>query len=72
LIPRGGEQKYLKELLLKSPGSNVPYIVSLTDYLNSPVPVVNSSLELLFDWNSKKKKKKKNPSQTRESNDEPI
>ncbi|KAG4094813.1 hypothetical protein H8356DRAFT_1427682 [Neocallimastix lanati (nom. inval.)] len=58
-----GEQRYLKELFLKkikSSRSNVPYVISHADYLISPIPVVNSSLELLFDWYTKK-----NPSQSR-------
>jgi len=51
-----GEQRHLKEFLLKSSGSNVPYIVSLVNYFTNNIPFVSSSLELLF--NCKKKKKK--------------
>jgi len=55
-----GKQRYLKELLLKSSDSNVPYIVSLEGYLISTKPIVSSSLELLFYWYSKKHFKRAN------------
>ena len=49
-----GEQRHLKELLLESSESSVPYIVKLAEYLTNTIPVISSSLELLFDWYSKK------------------
>ena len=44
-----GEQRQLNEHLLVSSESDVPYIVKLAAYLTKTVPVISSSLELLFD-----------------------
>jgi len=45
-----GEQRHLHEKLLNSSqGSTVPYIVGLAEYLAKAIPIISSSLELLFD-----------------------
>jgi hypothetical protein len=44
-----GEQRHFSEQLLKSSqGSTVPYIVGLAEYLANTIPIISSSLELLF------------------------
>jgi len=49
-----GEQRHLSEQLLKSSqGSTVPYIVGLPEYLANTIPIISSSLELLFERFSK-------------------
>jgi len=49
-----GEQRHLSEQLLKSSQrSTVPYIVGLSEYLANTIPIISSSLELLFERFSK-------------------
>jgi len=55
-----GERGHLSEQPLKSSQgsrSSVSYIVGLAKYLTNTIPIINSSLELLFERFSKKKKK---------------
>ena len=45
---------YISEQLLKySQGSTIPYIVGLTEYPVNTIPIISSSLELLFERFSK-------------------
>jgi len=49
-----GELRQLNELLFKgSSKSPVPKIVGLAEFLTSPIPIISSSFELLFDRYSK-------------------
>ena len=50
-----GELRHLSEQLLKSSqGSIIPCIVGLEEYLTNTIPIISSSLELLFERFSKK------------------
>jgi hypothetical protein len=43
------ERRHLSEQLLNSSqGSIVPYIVGLSEYFSNTIPIISSSLELLF------------------------
>ncbi len=48
-----GERRHLKEQLYGSSGSSVPYILSLAQFLTESMPIISSSMELLFDRFSK-------------------
>ena len=49
-----GEQRHLNELLYEgSSGSPVPYLVGLAQFLTHSIPIISSSMELLFDRFSK-------------------
>jgi len=49
-----GELRHLSEQLLKSSqGSIIPCIVGLEEYLTNTIPIISSSLELLFERFSK-------------------
>ena len=48
-----GERRHLKEQLYGSSGSSVPYILGLAQFLTKSIPIISSSMELLFDRFSK-------------------
>jgi len=48
-----GERRRLKEQLYSSSGSSVPYMLGLAEFLTKSMPIISSSMELLFDWFSK-------------------
>jgi len=48
-----GERRRLKEQLYSSSGSSVPYILGLAESLTKSMPIISSSMELLFERFSK-------------------
>jgi len=48
-----GELRRLKEQLYSSSGSSVPYMLGLAEFLTKFMPIISSSMELLFDKFSK-------------------
>jgi len=48
-----GERRHLKEQLYSSSGSSVPYMLGLAEFLTKSIPIISSSMELLFDRFSK-------------------
>ena len=49
-----GEQRHLNDLLYEgSSESTVPYLLGLAEFLSKSIPIISSSMELLFDRLSK-------------------
>ncbi len=48
-----GEWRHLKEQLYGSSESSVPYILGLAQLLTKSMPIISSSMDLLFDRFSK-------------------